>query len=69
MFDLTIERGIEIQNEHLAQWKDKLIPEAYNDLELFAKEKNNLAKDGYQIRRGNDLTVFVCNWKPKNKTS
>lgn len=62
--NFTIEEGIKMQDEHLAEWKLKLKEEVYNFLFLRAKRDNGNAKDGYDIFRGQDILNFVINYKP-----
>lgn len=64
---LTVEGGIKIQTEQLADWKPKLLPEVYEDLVEYAVATNSEAKTGFDIRRGSDLNHFVNIWKPKTK--
>lgn len=60
---LSIEEGIQVQVEQLKEWETKLIPEVYEALKDFSISKNNEAKTGNDICRGNDLTIFVLNYK------
>lgn len=60
--ELSVERGIEIQSQHLAEWKQLLLPEVYEWLEKKAVKDNHLAKDGFAIRRGSDLSCDVRNY-------
>lgn len=55
----TVEDGIVVQTRQLAQWKKVLKPSIYESLVIHATAKNHLAVDGYQITRGNDLSVMV----------
>jgi hypothetical protein len=59
---MTIEKGIQIQNEHLSLWKKVLKEEVYNKLALWTMEKNLEANTGYDIRRGSDLSAWVQNY-------
>ena len=58
----TIEDGIEIQTQHLSQWKTILINEAYEALEEYAKRNNDKAKTGYDICRGSELNNYISNY-------
>ena len=58
---MTVEGGIQIQQEHLQQWKTVLKPEVYDKLEKWATLTNNEARTGYEIRRGSDLSNYVQN--------
>ena len=58
---MTVEGGIQIQQEHLQQWKTVLKPEVYDKLEKWATLTNNEARTGYEIRRGTDLSNYVQN--------
>jgi len=60
--ELSVERGIEIQNEHLQKWKTILKEEVYRELALWTMEKNLEANTGYDIRRGSDLSTWVQNY-------
>jgi hypothetical protein len=57
--ELSVERGIQIQNEHLAQWKKVLKENVYNELVEWATSTNGEAKTGYDIRRGQYLSSWV----------
>ena len=61
-FKLSIEKGIEIQSQQLSDWKQLLKPEVYQWLEKRAVRDNHLAKDGFSIRRGSDLSCDVANY-------
>lgn len=60
--ELSVERGIEIQSQQLSEWKQLLVPEVYEWLEKRAVRDNHLAKDGFAIRRGSDLSCDVANY-------
>lgn len=64
MKEFTTEKGIAVQNNDLARWKTKLKSEVYNDLVEYAQATNQRCTNGYQIRRGSDLTTFISNWQP-----
>lgn len=71
---LSIEDGIKIQDEHLADWELKLNKEVYDELFKYAKKDNDKAFSGFDITRGQDLSSFVQNykflkvWRYKNST-
>ena len=60
--ELSVQDGIEIQNQHLQEWKIVLLPEVYLALEEYALRTNNEAKNGYDIRRGSDLSSYIRNY-------
>jgi hypothetical protein len=62
----TVELGIEVQNDHLEEYKTILNSKTYKALVKFATKDNHKAKDGYQICRGNDLTCFINNLAIQN---
>lgn len=73
---LTIARAIEIQQEHLAQWKTVLQPDAFAALKQWTEERNEIEANPHELRRGNDLSNFVGNlairkhreeWKRENE--
>jgi hypothetical protein len=59
---MTVEQGIQIQNEQLADWKKVLKEEVYRELALWTMETNLEAKTGYDIRWGYDLSSWVQNY-------
>jgi hypothetical protein len=69
--NFTVEDGIKIQSEQLAQWKKLLLPKVYKDLEKWATEHNDKAKSGNDIIRGTDMDNFIGNYfnsyTPSNK--
>jgi len=65
--EFTVDQGLKIQGEHLAEWESKLHPECYKDLVPYATETNHLAKTGLNVRRGSDLSTFVANWYPNTQ--
>ena len=60
--EFTVEEGIMIQNEQLAQWKTVLIDEVYAALEEYATRNNHKAKCGYDICRGSDMSSYIGNY-------
>jgi hypothetical protein len=63
----TMEDALKIQNEQLAEWKGKLIPECYDALFDFATKHNFMTHNPYDLIRGKDLDGFVGRWKPQIK--
>ena len=67
----SVEDGIKVQSEQLAQWKKLLQPKVYKDLEKWATEHNDKAESGNQIIRGTDMDNFIGNYfnsyTPSNK--
>jgi hypothetical protein len=59
---MTVEQGIQIQNEQLADWKKVLKEEVYRELALWTMEKNLEANTGYDIRRGVELDNWIGNY-------
>jgi hypothetical protein len=60
--ELSVEKGIEIQQRHLAEWKVVLKEDVYRELALWTMENNLEAKTGYDIRRGSTLSTWVQNY-------
>jgi hypothetical protein len=58
-FEFTVEQGIRVQRQQLAEWKSVLRPEAYDALVEYATRDNARAKDGHDIYRGTSLSGFV----------
>jgi hypothetical protein len=58
----TIELGLEVQAKQLAEWKSILLPEVYEALYEYATRLNHLAKIGWDIRRGTDLSTYIANY-------
>jgi hypothetical protein len=59
---MTIEKGIQIQQQHLSEWKRVLKEDVYEKLALWTMETNLEANTGYEIRRGSDLSDWVQNY-------
>ena len=57
--ELSVEKGIEIQQRHLARWKAVLKTKVYNELVEWATSTNGEAIDGFDVRRGDNLTEWV----------
>lgn len=62
----TIQHGIDVQNDHLEEYKTILNDETYNALVAFAIKDNDKAKDGYDICRGYQLSNFINNLAIQN---
>lgn len=61
MAELSIERGIAIQDSQLKEWESVLLPEVAKKLREWAESTNSQAKTGYGIRRGQDLGTYIQN--------
>lgn len=61
MEDFSIERGIATQDSQLKEWESVLLPEVAKKLREWAEATNSQAKTGYDIRRGQDLGVYIHN--------
>lgn len=59
----TVEDGINVQTEQLNNWGKVLIPEVFDALKEYATRNNHLAKTGYDIIRGSDLSNYVHNYQ------
>lgn len=59
--EFTVEEGIAVQTENLNAWKLVLKEEIYLRVEKWSKETNDQAKNGYQIRRGGDISCYINN--------
>jgi hypothetical protein len=59
---MTVEGGIQIQNEHLQKWKIILKDNVYEELVKWAISNNGEAKTGYDIRRGVELDNWIGNY-------
>lgn len=63
MGHFTAQEGIEVQRQHLEEWKQLLKPEVYEDLEKWAIKDNDNAETGYDIPRGTDLSHYINNYR------
>lgn len=59
--EFTVEQGLKIQAEQLAEWKTILKPEVYTRLEKWATKFNKYATKGEHITRGCDFSNFTGN--------
>ena len=64
-YEFTVEQGIAVQREHLAEWKTILKSKAYKALEQYATKDNDKAMNGYDICRGTSLDNFMANYAAK----
>ena len=55
----TVQDGIKIQDEHLADLKAQVSDKVYRRIEKWAKAGNKHARWGDEVRRGDDLTDAV----------
>jgi hypothetical protein len=60
--ELSVAKGIQIQQQHLSEWKTVLKEEVYNKLVEWATSTNGEANTGYDIRRGSNLSGWVQNY-------
>ena len=60
--EFTFQKAINIQDQQLAEWKKKLVPELWDALWEWAKETNDQVTDPNQVRRGTDLDCYIKNW-------
>jgi hypothetical protein len=62
---LTIPEALEMQIRHLLEWKPRLSTECLRDLGVWLIEQNARPMlTGHEVARGDDITEFVCNWRP-----
>lgn len=61
---MTIGDMLEIQKEHLSQWRLRLNDTVYNALEAACLESNKGQIEPYEIKRGQSLDTFIANWRP-----
>ena len=59
----TIEQGLQIQRQHLSEWKQVLKEEVYNELVKYCMDTNLEARTGYDIKRGSELSSWIENYK------
>jgi hypothetical protein len=53
---------IDIQSRQLAEWRTVLNDDAFDALRRYAVSNNVKAERENKILRGNDLSVFICNY-------
>lgn len=59
---LSVEEGIEIQTNQLHKWEQLLKPEIFAWLKERVTKDNHLAKTGYDIKRGVNISNDVENY-------
>lgn len=71
MVTFTVEDGIKVQREQLAQWKQRLNDTCYaylckELLKLMAPHSNGgkVFTSGYDVPRGSDIDNIVLNYRP-----
>jgi hypothetical protein len=57
----TKEQGIDIQTEHLEEFKLVLNSQAFEILEKLVTARNNVAQDGFDVIRGNQIDEILHN--------
>jgi|TARA_A100001518_G_C1227290_1_gene80745 hypothetical protein len=68
--EFTLSKGLEIQQENLKLWENKLNTECFTALKnycLVENSKLNSLSSGYQVARGDKLVSFINNWKPSTQ--
>ena len=58
----TIRQGLQVQREHLNEWKQVLKEHVYNELVKYCMDTNLEARTGYDIKRGSSLSTWVENY-------
>lgn len=66
MVEFTVEEAIAIQTKQLTEWKKLLKPKVYLWVENMVIKENHLAKNGYQIIRGQSIDTIVSNYNYYN---
>lgn len=61
----SVQDGINIQQEQLKNWGKILTQPAFDALKKHVEKKNTTAKDGFEIIRGSDMSVFLNNYARK----
>lgn len=59
----TIRQGLQVQREHLNEWKQVLKEEVFNELVKYCMDTNLEARTGYDIKRGSSLSSWIENYK------
>jgi hypothetical protein len=59
--NFTKEEGIEIQTNHLKEWRSVLSAPAFDRLERLVTADNEKAFDGFDIVRGDSIDMIVHN--------
>lgn len=61
----TVEAGLKMQREHLAEWEQRLSAKCWNALVAEVRIQNNRKLEtGFDVFRGQDITSFVASWRP-----
>ena len=63
--DFKFKDGVLVQQEQLERWKNKLVPQLFDDLKEEAMRRNEIVKEkdnGYLVFRGSDMDCFIANW-------
>ena len=61
MKDFTIEQGLQVQTIQLNEWKSLLKSKVFEKLKKEVTKDNHLAKDGFDIVRGNSIDNILIN--------
>ena len=61
MKDFTIEQGLQVQTRQLNEWKSLLKSKVFEKLKKEVIKDNHLAKDGFDIVRGNSIDNILFN--------
>ena len=61
MEDFTIEQGLQVQTIQLNKWKSLLKSKVFEKLKKEVTKDNHLAKDGFDIVRGNSIDNILIN--------
>ena len=61
MEDFTIEQGLQVQTIQLNEWKSLLKSKVFEKLKKEVTKDNHLAKDGFDIVRGNSIDNILIN--------
>ena len=61
MENFTIEQGLQVQTIQLNEWKSLLKSKVFEKLKKEVTKDNHLAKDGFDIVRGNSIDNILIN--------
>lgn len=61
MQEFTIEQGLQVQTRQLNEWKILLKSKVFEKLKKEVTKDNHLAKDGFDIVRGNSMDAILFN--------
>lgn len=59
--NFTKEEGVTIQTRHLEEFRLVLKPEAFEILKKLVTARNNVAQDGFDVIRGNQIDEILHN--------